>query len=654
MSEQPQGGTTGRWLKRITQSMSGEPRDLAELIENLREASERGLFDGDALVMLEGVLAVADMQVRDIMVPRSQMVFVERDESPEKLVELVVESGHSRFPVIGEDRDQILGILLAKDLLRLQAAGDESFEIREYMRPVVFVPESKRLNVLLKEFRRSHNHIAMVVDEYGGVCGLVTIEDVIEQIVGEIDDEHDVEDDQTIRREGASANSRCARSRRSPNFNEYFGTAFSDEEYDTIGGLLMQEFGRLPRRGETIQVGELEFRVLRADRRRIDLLRVITPTDIEPPAADESLLERRCARPIRRVVQTGPGAAGGRIRRRRLPQSRVRALRLVADRGAGSRGAVRADPRPAAAPRLLAGAAFGAGLFAFGTYWLYTCLHVFGLVPVWLTLILQARVGGVDVASIPAVLCYLANRFWLKARRDARVAGAAGPLGAARMAARLGIQRLSMAVARLCVDRFAAGGLGAAVRRLWRDVGRRHDRRRPRCAADAGAPDSAPAGCARRHRGSGARSRVPRRPRLDAQRRTADGGRRRARRRARKTRNGRPRIAMRPCSATPSSRPKLGGRGSSSGPRLPCRSSRTKYRITWRICGRKDARTRADFAIGLVNFDPASKRYYNGLEVLSDAGRRVVLQTALGAVRRVLPGAGIRAFVDAADELALR
>src|SRR5216684_3901224 len=239
MSEQPHGGSTGRWLKRITQSMSGEPRDLAELIEDLREASERGLFDGDALVMLEGVLAVADMQVRDIMVPRSQMVFVERDESPDKLVEVVV------------------------------------------------VPESKRLNVLLKEFRRSHNHIAMVVDEYGGVCGLVTIEDVIEQIVGEIDDEHDVEDDQTIRREGAREFTVRALTPIA-DFNHYFGTAFSDEEYDTIGGLLMQEFGRLPRRGETIQVGEMEFRVLRADRRRIDLLRVITPTDIEPPAADES------------------------------------------------------------------------------------------------------------------------------------------------------------------------------------------------------------------------------------------------------------------------------------------------------------------------------------------------------------------------------
>jgi magnesium and cobalt transporter len=287
MSEQPQGGT-GRWLKRITKSMSGEPRDLAELIDKLREASERGLFDGDALVMLEGVLAVADMQVRDIMVPRAQMVFIERDEPPDRLVALVVESGHSRFPVIGEDRDQIVGILLAKDLLRLQAAGDDdSFEIREYMRPVVFVPESKRLNVLLKEFRRSHNHIAIVVDEYGGVSGLVTIEDVIEQIVGDIDDEHDVEDDQTIRKDAPREFTVRALTPIA-DFNEFFGTHFSDEEFDTIGGLLMQEFGRLPRRGETIKVGGLVFRVVRADRRRIDVLRVTTPTDLEPPKTPES------------------------------------------------------------------------------------------------------------------------------------------------------------------------------------------------------------------------------------------------------------------------------------------------------------------------------------------------------------------------------
>ena len=280
-------GSTGRWLKRITRSMSREPRDLAELIEELREASNRGLFDGDALVMLEGVLAVADMQVRDIMVPRSQMVCVERDEPADRLVALVVESGHSRFPVIGEDRDQILGILLAKDLLRLQAAGDEPFEIREFMRPAVFVPESKRLNVLLKDFRRSRNHIAIVVDEYGGVCGLVTIEDVLEQIVGEIDDEHDIEDDQAIRREGAREFTVSALTPIA-DFNEYFDTTFSDADYDTIGGLVMHEFGRLPRRGESVQVNHWEFRVLRADRRRIDSLRVTAPRDVEPPAADES------------------------------------------------------------------------------------------------------------------------------------------------------------------------------------------------------------------------------------------------------------------------------------------------------------------------------------------------------------------------------
>ena len=241
------------------------------------------MFDNDALTMLEGVLAVADMQVRDIMVPRSQMVFVQRDEPADKLVALVVESGHSRFPVIGEDRDQILGILLAKDLLRLQAENAEEFAIREYMRPVVFVPESKRLNVLLKEFRRNHNHIAMVVDEYGGVCGLVTIEDVIEQIVGEIGDEHDVEDDQNIRKEGPREFTVRALTPVG-DFNRFFGTRFSDAEVDTVSGLLMQKFGRLPRRGEVIRVDDLEFRVVRADRRRIDLLKVITPKDIEPPA----------------------------------------------------------------------------------------------------------------------------------------------------------------------------------------------------------------------------------------------------------------------------------------------------------------------------------------------------------------------------------
>jgi magnesium and cobalt transporter len=285
MSNESTGGT-GRWLRRITQSMSGEPRDVADCVETLREASERGLFDSDALTMLEGVLAVAEMQVRDIMVPRSQMVVLERDQPAEKLLQIVVESGHSRFPVIGEDRDQVVGILLAKDLLRLQSGSDEEpFEIREYMRTAVFVPQSKRLNVLLKDFRRSHNHIAIVVDEYGGVAGLVTIEDVIEQIVGDIDDEHDVEDDLPIRREGPRQFTVRALTR-IDEFNQYFGSAFSDEQFDTLGGLVMQEFGRLPRRGESVQVGRLDFRVLRADRRRIDLLRVTTPEDVVPATAD--------------------------------------------------------------------------------------------------------------------------------------------------------------------------------------------------------------------------------------------------------------------------------------------------------------------------------------------------------------------------------
>src|SRR5215471_19725908 len=186
---------TGRWLKRLTQGLAPEPQDRKELLRVLRESAERGLLDGDALTMLEGVLEVGDLQVRDIMVPRAQMVFVRRDEPVSRILPVVVESGHSRFPVMDEDRDDIVGILLAKDLLRLTTAqARERFDIREYMRPAVFVPESKRLNVLLKEFRRNRNHMAIVVDEYGGVSGLCTIEDVIEQIVGEIEDEYDFDE----------------------------------------------------------------------------------------------------------------------------------------------------------------------------------------------------------------------------------------------------------------------------------------------------------------------------------------------------------------------------------------------------------------------------------------------------------------------------
>ena len=276
---------TGRWLKKITQSFSGEPQDRDELLAVLREAGERGLIDAEALTMLEGVLEVGDIQVRDIMVPRAQMVCVRRDDPSSTIMPVVVESGHSRFPVMDGDRDDIVGILLAKDLLRLCISDeDERFDIREYMRTAVFVPESKRLNVLLKDFRRNRNHMAIVVDEYGGVSGLVTIEDVMEQIVGEIDDEFDVEEDLNIRKD-ADQQYTVRGVTRIDEFNEYFGSSLSEEEgFDTVAGLLMKELGRMPRRGEAANIAGFEFRVARADRRRIDALRVVPPRDLVPPA----------------------------------------------------------------------------------------------------------------------------------------------------------------------------------------------------------------------------------------------------------------------------------------------------------------------------------------------------------------------------------
>jgi magnesium and cobalt transporter len=274
---------TGRWLKRLTQGLAAEPQDRAELLTLLRDAGERGLVDSDALSMIEGVLDVSDLQVRDIMVPRAQMVFIRRDERAAAILPKVVESGHSRFPVMDEDRDDIVGILLAKDLLRLTVEKRERFDIREFMRPALFVPESKRLNVLLREFRRNRNHMAIVVDEYGGVSGLVTIEDVIEQIVGEIDDEYDVEDDQNIRRD-AERQFTVRGVTRIAEFNEFFGAQLSEEQgFDTVAGLVMKQLGHLPRRGESASIDGFEFRVLRADRRRIEALRVMAPRDVLPP-----------------------------------------------------------------------------------------------------------------------------------------------------------------------------------------------------------------------------------------------------------------------------------------------------------------------------------------------------------------------------------
>lgn len=283
MSGEDSKSTTG-WFRKLSHALSGEAQDRDELIAQLRDAHERGLIDSEALEMLEGVLGVADIQVRDIMVPRAQMVCVDRADPPSKLLPIVIESGHSRFPVLDADKDDVVGILLAKDILRVVAEGksDEDFDIRECMRTVVVVPEAKRVNILLKEFRRNRNHMAIVVDEYGGVAGLVTIEDAIEQIVGDIDDEFDVDDEHSIRRDG-ERQFLVRGDTPITEFNNCFSTALSDEEFDTIAGLVMQQLGHLPRRGESLRLGELELRVVRADRRRIDSLKVIVAQDILLP-----------------------------------------------------------------------------------------------------------------------------------------------------------------------------------------------------------------------------------------------------------------------------------------------------------------------------------------------------------------------------------
>ncbi len=262
------------WLGRLGQAFAGVPQDQEELIAVLRDAQNRSLFDTEVLAIIEGALQVGDLQVRDIMIPRSQMVVIEEDSTPEAFIALVIESGHSRFPVIGDTRDEVEGILLAKDLLAYFAGrGQAEFDFADVMRPVVYIPESKRLNVLLNEFRASRNHMAIVADEYGGVAGLVTIEDVLEQIVGEIDDEHDIAEDLYIKRQN---NGEFTVKALTPieDFNEHFATEFSDTEFDTIGGLVIKAFGRLPKRGDQVEIDKVHFRVLRADQRRVHLLRV--------------------------------------------------------------------------------------------------------------------------------------------------------------------------------------------------------------------------------------------------------------------------------------------------------------------------------------------------------------------------------------------
>lgn len=262
------------WFRRLLGAITGKPQGREDFLELLKGAEEQEMFDSDVQSMLEGVLEVSDAHVRDIMIPRSQMIVLERAAPPAELLKAIVDSGHSRFPVIGEDRDEVVGILLAKDLLRFYVEHEgETFDIRECLRPAAFVPESKRLNVLLREFRANRNHMAIVVDEYGGVSGLVTIEDVLEQIVGDIDDEHDIEGDLDIQKE-ADGRYIVRALTRIDDFNDYFDSDLSDEKFDTLGGLVIFELGRLPRRGEKIRHGKFDFQVLRADRRRVHLLRV--------------------------------------------------------------------------------------------------------------------------------------------------------------------------------------------------------------------------------------------------------------------------------------------------------------------------------------------------------------------------------------------
>lgn len=269
-------GPTGIF-KRVLRAIKGEPWSREEIHDLLQQAESA--FDPDEQEMLSGVLEVAETQVREVMVPRSQMVVIERDQTLDEMLKVIIDSGHSRFPVIGGDRDEVVGILLAKDLLKFfDNPSEKELDIQKFLRPVSMIPESKRLNALLKEFRDSRNHMAIVVDEYGGVSGLLTIEDVLEEIVGEIDDEHDPTEAAFIQpavdRDGRPCFSVRALTR-IEDFNEYFGCELTDDDdYETIGGLIMHKLGRLPRPGESLAYGGFEFRVTKADRRRIDALQV--------------------------------------------------------------------------------------------------------------------------------------------------------------------------------------------------------------------------------------------------------------------------------------------------------------------------------------------------------------------------------------------
>lgn len=282
MSDGRQSRLTGpkSWFKQLRNRFF-EPKDQDQLIELIRSASEKHILDAEALSIVEGALSVSQMQARDIMLPRSQVVMVSRDASAEDTLRLVTETSHSRFPVIDDDRDDVIGILLAKDLLTAVVnAGEFDFELRELLRPAVFIPESKRLNVLLREFRARRNHMAIVVDEYGGVAGMVTIENVLEQIVGEIEDEHDIDEDAPILQRDEKTYIIKALTL-VEDFNEHFAVEWSEDDFDTVGGHVVNQFGHLPGRGEQTVIDRFEFTILRADNRRVHLLRMVILDDLD-------------------------------------------------------------------------------------------------------------------------------------------------------------------------------------------------------------------------------------------------------------------------------------------------------------------------------------------------------------------------------------
>lgn len=274
MSERPTKSSRS-WFERL-RLFSGEPQNRQDLKYLLRDAEQRQVVDGDALSIMEGALRVADMQVREIMIPRTQIIWVNANEEPQAWLPKITESAHSRFPVIGENKDEVLGVLLAKDLLQLigNNTGLDKFRLKDMLRPATFVPESKRLNVLLKEFRATRNHMAIVIDEYGGIAGLVTIEDVLEQIVGEIEDEHDFDEEDSFIKAIEKDVYMVKALTPIDDFNQAFKTKFSEEDFDTIGGIVMDKFGRLPDCEDIITINKLKFKVVNANSRQIHLLEV--------------------------------------------------------------------------------------------------------------------------------------------------------------------------------------------------------------------------------------------------------------------------------------------------------------------------------------------------------------------------------------------